>query len=127
MIQHSYSIIGDNLDFYIKVKHMTMENRNKSIHWFNMLGIQHRVTGSGLDSESPIKELVAVKVTDFIPKAEDHTDLLEDLVPIAACVVVDYLPTLKIFRKIVVRHIPHKYSKEMNEKTTEVCFIPISM
>ena len=33
-VPHGYQIIGDNLDLHVNVKHMSNENKNKSIHTF---------------------------------------------------------------------------------------------
>ena len=120
MLQKSYQIIGDNLDFFVRVKHMTSQNQNKSIHWFNMLGIVNRVTGSELDAEYPQKQVNELSSADFIPSTSLHAELLRDLIPLVTRVVVDNIPAFSCFRKIAVCHIPHKYSKQMAEPSREV-------
>jgi hypothetical protein len=32
----SFQIIGDNLDMFVKTKHITSTHQNSSIHWFNL-------------------------------------------------------------------------------------------
>eukprot|EP00794_Sanderia_malayensis_P017126 gene17124-18847_t len=120
MLQQSYGIVGDNLDFFIRVKHMSSTNQNKSIHWFNLLGLLNRVTGSDLDNEHPLKQVDEIKAADFIPTPELHAELLEDLVPLAARVIVDNIPGFADFKKLVLRHIEHKYSDAMKDKTIEI-------
>lgn len=123
MLQKLYQIIGDNLDFFVRVKHMTSQNQNKSIHWFNMLGIVNRVTGNELDAEYPQRQVNELSSADFIPSTSLHAELLSDLIPLVTRVVVDNIPAFSCFRKIAVRHIPHKYSRQMAEPSTEVRII----
>ena len=47
-VPHGYQIIGDNLDLHVNVKHMSNENKNKSIHTFNMIAIADDVSGDHL-------------------------------------------------------------------------------
>ena len=53
----SYQIIFDNLDFYVFAKHMTSESQNKSIHWVNLLGVQDKISGDGLDDSKSLKSI----------------------------------------------------------------------
>ena len=44
-------------------------------------------------------------------------DVMENLV---SRVVSKYLPAIRSFRDVVVRHIPYEYSKEMSQKSNSV-------
>lgn len=76
-----YQIIGDNLDLHINVKHMSTNNKNKSLHLFNMITIKDEVSGSHLPNHSQ-KTLEDVTVADFLPSADDITQLKKDLIPL---------------------------------------------
>eukprot|EP00795_Rhopilema_esculentum_P016095 gene16095-7448_t len=115
-----YQVIGDNLDLYIKVKHMTSENQNKSIHWFNLLGLPLRVTGVNLDNTHQQRSIVSMRNEEFIPDKSLHNKLLLDLISLVSRVIVDNIKAFSPFKNLVLRHIPHKYSKEMSMKSYEV-------
>ena len=70
MLNHSYGIVGDNLDLFIRVKHMASDNQNKSIHWFNLLGLINRVSESDFNNEQPIKAVDDIKISDLVPSKE---------------------------------------------------------
>lgn len=120
MLRNSYQIIGDNLDFYIHVKHMTSQNQNRSIHWFNMLGIESRIAGLHEHYDHDKKKVAELESADFIPSREHHIELMKDIIQLTARVIVDNIPAFKQFRKLVTRHIPHKYSEEMAKPSVEV-------
>ncbi len=120
VLDESCAIIGDNLDFLIPVKHMASDNQNKSFHWFNLLGLINRVTGSNLSNNQPIRDVADLTTTDFIPSQSLHRELMDDFIQIFVRIMVDDMDVFKDFRKSVTRHIPHKYSEEMSRKTTEV-------
>ncbi len=115
-----YQIIGDNIDLYIKTKHMSSEKQNKSIHWFAMNAVQDRITGSGLQNERSIKPIMEMENKEFLPSTHDNEDLLHDFIPLFARVIVEKIPAMRTFKSVIVRHIPHKYSNEMKKKSTQV-------
>jgi hypothetical protein len=115
-----YQIIGDNVDLYVKVKHMASERQNKSIHWFGMNAVQNRVTGCHLQNEHPIKPILEMENVEFLPTSEDNKDLLHDFIPLAARILADKVSAFRCFKGAVVRHIPHQYSQQMKQKSHQV-------
>lgn len=65
-----YQIIGDILDFYINVKYMLINNKNKLFYFFNMIVIKDEVFGSYLLNYSQ-KILEDVIVVDFLFLVDD--------------------------------------------------------
>lgn len=116
----SYQLTGDNLDLLIKVKHMSSTNQNNSIHWFNLNGVLNRIQGTHLSDKVPIKSILDVENSDFLPSYQDNLDFLCDMIPLVTRVAVTKIPALQEFRNIVVWHIPHQYSKEMSMKSQQV-------
>ena len=47
-------------------------------------------------------------------------NLVKNWAVIVSRVVTKYLPPFQSFRDVVVRHIPHEYSKEMSQKSNSV-------
>ncbi len=124
---HGYQIIGDNLDMEISVKHMSSDNKNKSIHMFNMIAIADEVLGNHL-SDNYDTTLQDATVADFLPLSADVTNLKKDLIPLWTRVIVNQLKEFGIFKSSVVWHIPHEYSSIMQQPSQEVrtfCIKPI--
>ena len=118
----SYQIIFDNLNFYVFAKHMTSEIQNKSVHWVNLLGVQDRITNDGLDDSKPLKSVYDLTNADFIPSLADNIDLLNDIIPQFARILVDNIKALASFKSVIVRHIPHQYSDLTSKKSQQVGF-----
>lgn len=114
-----FQIIGDNLDLHINVKHMSNNNKNKSLHLFNMIAIEDEVSGSHLPNHSQ-KTLEDVTVPDFLPSADDITQLKKDLIPLWSRVMVSQLKEFRTFRSAVVWHIPHEYRNIMQQPSKKV-------
>ena len=94
-----------------------------SIHWFNMLGLPLRVTGKDLDTEQQQRPASSIRNEEFIPDEAMHMELLHDLMPLVSRVIVDNIKAFDLFKPLVVRHIPHKYSEEMAKKSEEVQYV----
>ena len=116
-----YQIIGDNVDFLVKAKHMSSTKQNDSVHWFNLNGILDRVSGHEYLNDKPIKSICEVENIDFLPSPKDNQDLLHNLIPLVSRIVVSRIPALQhVFKKAVVWHIPHSYSSVMGTKSDQV-------
>ena len=116
----SYQIIGDNIDLHIKPKHMTSINQNKDIHWFNLNAVLNRVTANDLSDSKASKSITDMESIDFLPSQDDNLAFLTDIIPLAAQVISDKIPAFEKFQSCVIRHIPHKYSDAMAEKSNQV-------
>jgi len=115
-----YQIIGDNVDLMIKVRHQASDKPNKSIHWFHLNAVKDRVKGAGLSDDGPIRLVNDVEHWEILPSSKDNQDLLHDFIPLFARVISDRIPAFKLFKDVVVRHIPHKYSDVMMQKSDQV-------
>ena len=115
-----YQLTGDNVDLYVKVKHMSSTNQNSSIHWFNINAVLNRVNNNQLNNNKPIMSVLEMQNSQFLPSAQDNVNILQDFIPLVSCVLVTNISALQQFKKSVVWHIPHKYTNEMKQKSTQV-------
>ena len=116
-----YQIIGDNVDMLIKIKHQSSSHPNKSIHWFHMNAVKDRVVAGDLPDHKPVGPAMKLQPEEFLPSAKDNQDLLHDFIPLFARVIIDDIPAFNTaFKDVVVRHIPHKYSEVMAQKSEQV-------
>ena len=114
-----YQLTGDNVDLYVKVKHMSSTNQNSSIHWFNINAVLNRVNNNQLNNNKPIMSVLEMQNSQFLPSAQDNVNILQGFIPLS-CVLVTNISALQQFKKSVVWHIPHKYTNEMKQKSTQV-------
>ena len=119
IVPAKYQIIGDNVDMYVKTKHMSSDKQNKSIHWFAMNAIQDRVSLKCTRTDQ-IKSILDVENSEFLPSAEDNSKLLQDFIPLASRVLVNKVPDLQCLKGAVMKHIPHQYSQQMKKKSAQV-------
>lgn len=98
----SYQVIGDNIDFYVKTKHMANNRQNKGIHWFLMNAVQDRITGEGLENCHQMKPIMEVENAEFLPSKEDNNDLLYDFVLLRTRDLAENVPACVCFRDVVV-------------------------
>ena len=115
-----YQIIFDNLDFFVNVRHMTSEKRHKSTHWVNTLLVHDRILSNGLCESKPMKSVYELYNADFVPNLAHHKQLLEAVIPLFTRALVDNLPAFSSFQNVVVRHLPHKYSKITQQASEQV-------
>ena len=122
LLQHppTFQITGDNLDLFVKAKHMSASNQNNSIHWFNSNAVKNRVLANHLSNDNPVKSVLELENVEFLPSPEDNEAYLHNITALATRVVVRNIPAFSQFKDIVVKHILHEYSDVMNEKSHQV-------
>lgn len=114
-----YQIIGDNVDLHINVRHMSEQNKNKSLHTFNLVAMRDVVSGGNLPNKH-IRTLNDVEISEFLPCHNDVENLKKDFIVLWARVMVKNIPAFSFFKGVVIQHIQHQYSKEMQAVTEEV-------
>ena len=98
----SFQITGDNLDMFIKAKHMTSTHQNSSIHWFNLNAILNHVHANHLSNERPIKSVLEIGKVDFLPSCKDNQDFLHYAAVLCGRVLISNVPAFRSFKDIVV-------------------------
>lgn len=114
-----YQIIGDNVDLHISVRHMSEQNKNKSLHTFNLVAMRDVVSGRNLPNNH-IRTLNDVEISEFLPCHNDVENLKKDFIVLWARVMVKNIPAFSFLKGVVIQHIQHQYSKEMQAVTEEV-------
>jgi len=114
-----YQIIGDNVDLHINVRHMSEQNKNKSLHTFNLVAMRDVVSGNNLPDKH-VKTLNDIEISEFLPGHNDVEQLKKDFIVMWARVMVKNIPAFNFLKGVVIQHIQHQYSKEMQAITEEV-------
>lgn len=94
---------------------MTKENQNLDFHWVNHKIIMNRVSGNKLDT-SP-REISGVPNINFLPTVQDQKKQRHNYIVLVSRMLVEHLESFSFLKEVCIRHIPHKYSKEMAQKS----------
>ncbi len=115
-----FLIAFDNIDFHMKRRSMTMTSQNRDIHWVNHVMIENRVSGNHLSSEEPKADIHDIPNIVFLPSVVDERQQRLNYVVLVSRILSDYFDAFAEFKDVCVKHVPHKYSKEMSEKSDKV-------
>jgi len=81
--------------------------------------VVNRVSGiNTLRKKKP--DILDVPNQSFMPTVTEMQNQRLDYIVLVARMLVEYFTALSPFKDIVIRHIPHKHSKQMSEKSTKV-------
>lgn len=123
MASHPGFVIAfDNIDLQSKVKNMTMSKQNRDIHWVNHKMFINRVHGNSLPCNGPHCDLLEVPNSNFLPSIKDQERQRFNYIVLVSRILTQYFDAFGPLKDVCVQHIPHKYSKEMSEKSTKVTF-----
>ena len=93
-----YQITGDNVDLEIKTKYMTLNSKNKSLHWFDLVSTDERVVlPSVLSKDRPRCSILAVSDAAFLPSASDHQYLHDEFAVLVSRMITKFLPAFAQF------------------------------
>lgn len=123
MASHPGFVIAfDNIDLELKVKNMTMSKQNRDIHWVNHKMFINRVHGNSLPCDGPRCDLSEVSNSNFLPSIKDQKRQRFNYIVLVSRILTQYFDAFGPLKDVCIQHIPHKYSKEMCEKSTKVTF-----
>lgn len=115
-----FVIAFDNIDFHLKRRDMTMASQNRDIHWVNHVMIENRVSGNHLPSEGRKAEIHDIPNIQFLPSIVEQRQQRFDYVVLVSRILLDYFDAFAEFKDVCVKHIQHKYGKEMSVKSDKV-------
>ena len=97
---------------------MSKDKQNFDFHWVNHKIVESRVSGNKHDSFP--RDLLSVPNIKFLPSVRDQQQQRQNYIVLVARILVDHVECFQVLRDVCVRHIPHKYSKEMAQKSKSV-------
>lgn len=115
-----YGLNGDNLDWQRRPSIYSANRDTESIHWFNVLSYKNRVSNWDLDDNQPIRPILDLPNSTFLPSLEEHAKLRTDYIILVLRILVKECEYFKKFSKFVPGHIPHQFSKEMRKQSQVV-------
>lgn len=116
---HTYSIIFDNLDFYMHAHHQSSLRSNQSIHWIHHIAVQDRIPIYHLANDKPIGNLLHYDLNLSLPGEAEQMQMRREYIVLTSRILSSYLTVFKPFSNVVLHHIPHQYSAEMAQRSTD--------
>ena len=113
--------MGDNLDKTIKPRGMRLSRQNTLLHYFNVYAVKDRIDFQHLNSNATMINFEEIDLNTFMPSDEDHDTLAKNLSILMSRILVDNVSEMEHLSSVVVRHIDHKYEKDMSQKSQVVC------
>ena len=114
-----FVISFDNLDLQLQRKNMSMQSQNR-YYWVNHQMIENRVAGAHLNANGPKANLQEVSNLKFLPTLGDQQRQRTNYIILTGRITVDYFDALAPLKDAIILRIPHKYTKEMTQKSKKV-------
>jgi len=115
-----FRLVADNIDYQIYARVQSQQHKNRSIHWTHQFAVLDRVQDPELDTETSQKPVEDIQLAEILPDRNVQSHLVRNWAVLVSRVITKYLASFKCYQDVVVRHIPHKYTKEMCEKSNSV-------
>ena len=113
--------MGDNIDHEIHARVQSQQHCNRSIHWTHQFAVfMDRVQDPQLDRFSSQKPVSETQFAELLPDNDVMANLVRNWSVIVSRVITKYLQPFRQLRDVIVRPIPHEYSKEMSQKSDSV-------
>ena len=121
LFHNIFRIVADNFDLSIKSRIQTKTSSNQSVHWTHQYAIKDRVTCDPLlDDHSPQACLSDLPIHQLLPARAVQNSFQADCSVLVSRIVSKYLHPFMQFKAVVINHIPHMFSKEMENKSERV-------
>lgn len=98
----------------------TKEYKNKSIHWTHQFAEYGRAQDPLLESTRPRKPAAKLQLMELLPSKEVQSKFKRTWAVLISRVICKYLSSFNQYRSLVIHHIPHKFSREMAQKSKSV-------
>lgn len=108
----------DNVDKQSKVRDLRSDNKGRMMHMVSVLAGKSRTPAPDLPHGSRNLSLLdGLPVKFFMPRPTDVSAVKDNLVHIISRVLTHHIAGLAPLAKVVPKHILHKYSREMSQKS----------
>ncbi len=110
-------IVGDNLDFDKRKKHLSSQNRNESLHYFQSYAIDLEANGAHLPNVKNRNCLLELAPSKLVPDLNDAIACKKDFIILWSQAVTKCLPAFECLSKSVIWHIPHEYTEQFKQES----------
>ena len=115
-----YKLVMDNIDSTVRPRYMREDAQNQSLHYVQMYAVKDRIDYSSVPDSAPLSSR---SIFDIIPSSDDYAQLKKNLAILVARILVEHIQFFnEDFKDLVTKHILHKYSDQMSQKSEVVSF-----
>lgn len=109
---------GDNWDIRINAHDMRSTHQNVDLHYFASNLIVERIPiDPQLSTVSPRRDIKTISNTVFLLSDDETRKLREDFKVLVGRVLVANIKSLSFMKSVIPLHIPHRFQKEMAQKS----------
>lgn len=124
----SYSIIMDNLDFFIHRHNQSIDKSNSSLHWIHHIAVKDRIPTHHISNVKPTTDIPSYNLDSSLPQRSTQALMRREFIVLGTRMLSNHMAVFESFADSVVHHIPHLYSTEMSTRSTDVsCHKDIQM
>ena len=118
----TFKLVGDNIDKSVKPRFMRSDHQTRLLHYFHHFAVKDRVDMHSFSETPPPlpSSDVLTLAQGILPSSLDNKTLKENLAVHISCILTSHMLFFADSQNTVTRYIPHKYSKEMAQKSTVV-------
>lgn len=113
----TYTVVLDNLDFFVAVRNQSIYSSNKSIHWTHHIAVQDRIPFLHISNEKPDVDIECYDLCESLPGLDTQAYVRREFVVLGSRVMCKHLSAFSTFSDVVVHHIPHEYSMELAQRS----------
>ena len=111
---------GDNLDMSVRAHDVTSDHQNRDLHYFATSIIVNRLEFLDLPNNGPKRPLDHLNVGVFLLSQAEMSTLRSNFMVLVGRVLSEFLDCFRFLNAVVPKHIRHRYSEEMSQKSTIV-------
>ncbi|XP_059207059.1 uncharacterized protein LOC131986225 [Centropristis striata] len=115
----SYSIIMDNLDFFVHTHNQSTSRSNKSIHWIHHIAVRDRIPTHHISNIKPTTDIQQYNLNLSLPWRNTQASMRREFIVLATRMLTKHMDVFESFGETVVHHIPHLYSSQMSTLSTD--------
>ena len=115
-----YSFTGDNVDMRILPRQMTLNNKNKDHHMYQIVAFKNRVPSNHFSNKQAKNNVESIPLSLFLPSATEQTILIDELVILIGHIWSQYIPSLQWFSESLPPVIVHGQMENTKKKTEKV-------
>lgn len=101
-------------------RHQSTLRSNQSIHWIHHIAVKDRIPIYHLANDKPLRNILDYDLNLSLPGESQQMQMRREYIALTSWIPTSYLSLFKPFSNVVLRHIPHQYSEEMAQRSTDV-------
>jgi len=115
-----YTYTSDNVDMKVLPRQMTLKNKNKDHHMFQMVCYKTRISPNHLPNDHQTQDINQVPFTSFLPSPQEQNQLVDEFIVLVGNLWAHYIPSLQRFADFLPKRIARSEVENTSKKTEKV-------